>query len=77
MREAEMFETAIVWSTCGALVMLFILIKLGGGPVILGGQDVTLQRQMVVEEVDHATVGEQHRALLESRVPASKVDTPE
>jgi hypothetical protein len=32
---------------------------------------------MVVEEVDHATVGEQHRVLLESHVPASKVDRPE
>ena len=77
MREARIVEVAIVWMTCGILVAFFFLIKLGAGPAILGGQEVIPQRQPVEVEVDHATVGEQHRSLLESRVPASKVDTPE
>ena len=77
MREARIVEVALVWMMCGILAAFFFLVKLGGGPVILGGQEVIPQRQMVEAEVDHATVGEQHRSLLESRVPASKVDTPE
>jgi hypothetical protein len=77
MQEARIVEVALVWMMCGVLVAFFFLVKLGAGPAILGGQEAIPQRQMVEAEVDHATVGEQHRALLESRVPASKVDTPE
>jgi hypothetical protein len=77
MWEAEIVETAIVWTTCGVLAMLFILVKLGGGPVILGGQDVIPQRQMAAAEVDLATVDEQLPNRSESHVAANKSDTPE
>ena len=74
MREAEIVETAIVWSMCGALVMLFILVKLGGGPALLGDQEATLQMHMAEVEVDHATGDAQHPSPLRSRAPASKSD---
>ena len=77
MAEAKILDTAIVWTICGVLVMVLALVKLGGGPVILGGQDVIPQMQMAAPEVDHATVDEHHPNRLESHAPASKFGTPE